>query len=129
MYHFFVDLKGTLSEFEPRLVAALKAEGFGVITEIDIQATLKKKLDIEKRPYKILGACNPGLANQALDFEPEIGLLLPCNVVIRECDNETVRISFMDPEAVLTLVDREEVAVLAKEVKERLLRVMESLKG
>ena len=128
MYQFSVDVKGTMADVEPRVVEALKTESFGVLTEIDIQATLKKKLGVEKRPYKILGACNPPLANQALEAEPEIGLLLPCNVVVRELEDGLMRVAFMDPEAVLTLVDRDDVAELAREVKARLLRVVELLK-
>ena len=123
MYSFSISLSGDMDSVEQKVVAALKEEGFGVLTEIDVQATLKKKLGIDKRPYKILGACNPMLANQALEAEPDIGLLLPCNVVIREEENGDMTVAFMDPEAVLTLVDRDDVAVLAREVRERLERV------
>lgn len=123
MYSFSIGLSGDMDSVEQKVVAALKEEGFGVLTEIDVQATLKKKLGIDKRPYKILGACNPTLANQALEAEPDIGLLLPCNVVIREEENGDMTVAFMDPEAVLTLVDRDDVAVLAREVRERLERV------
>ncbi len=123
MYSFSISLSGDMDSVEQKVVAALKEEGFGVLTEIDVQATLKKKLGIDKRPYKILGACNPTLANQALEAEPDIGLLLPCNVVIREEENGDMTVAFMDPEAVLTLVDRDDVAVLAREVRERLERV------
>ena len=80
MYSFATQLTGNLAEIEERLVSALQDEGFGILTEIDVQATLKKKLGVERRPYKILGACNPSLANQAIEAEPDIGLLLPCNV-------------------------------------------------
>ena len=102
---------------------ALADEGFGVLTEIDVQATLKKKLGLDKRPYKILGACNPQLANQAIDAEPEIGVLLPCNVILRQDESGQNIVTFMDPEAVLTLVDHDDVAGLAKEVRARLTRV------
>ncbi len=129
MYYFATRLPGTLAEIEPRVVEALKSEGFGILTEIDVQATLKKKLGLEKRPYKILGACNPPLAHQALDAEPEIGLLLPCNVVVREEEGGTVVVSFMDPHAVLTLVDRAGVEELAGEARARLLRVRDQLGG
>jgi len=81
-----------------------------------------------ERPYKILGACNPPLANQAVDAEPDIGLLLPCNVLVRERENGSIRVAFMDPEAVLTLVDRDDIAELARDVKQRLLRIVELLK-
>ncbi|MBA1445959.1 MAG: DUF302 domain-containing protein [Chromatiales bacterium] len=129
MYSFSTRLSGNLDEIETRLIDALKEEGFGILTEIDVQATLKKKLGLEKRPYKILGACNPTLANQAIDAEPDIGLLLPCNVVVREEEDGAITVAFMDPEAVLSLVDRDDVADLAKEVRTRLLRVREVLGG
>jgi uncharacterized protein (DUF302 family) len=106
------------------VTAALKTEGFGVLTDIDVAATMKAKLDKDMPAYRILGACNPGLAHQAISAEPEIGLLLPCNVVVRALENDNTRVSFMDPEAVLQLVDQPGVDVLAADVKARLLRVM-----
>ncbi|MCW9023115.1 MAG: DUF302 domain-containing protein [Gammaproteobacteria bacterium] len=129
MYGFFTKIKGDMGEIEARVVEALKEEGFGVLTEIDVQATLKKKLGIEQRPYRILGACNPTLAHQALEAEPDIGLLLPCNVVIRKEEDGTVNVGFMDPKAVLTLVQKEGVTSLAQEVRSRLERVREALGG
>lgn len=105
----------------------LGKEGFGVLTEIDVQATLKKKLGEDMRPYKILGACNPPLAHQAVSAVPEIGLLLPCNVLVRENDEGKVHVSFMDPGAVLGLVDNPDVEPLAAEVKTRLERVLAAL--
>ncbi len=129
MYSFSTELSGNLDEIEQTLTAALKEEGFGILTEIDVKATLKEKLGIEKRPYKILGACNPPLANQAIDSDPDIGLLLPCNVVIREEEDGSVRVAFMDPAAVLGLVDKEGVETLADEVRSRLLRVREAIGG
>ncbi|EGV49840.1 MULTISPECIES: DUF302 domain-containing protein [sulfur-oxidizing symbionts] len=129
MYSFSTRLTGNLDEIEQKLIGALKDEGFGILTEIDVQATLKKKLGLEKRPYKILGACNPPLANQAIDAEPDIGLLLPCNVVIRGEEDGTITVAFMDPEAVLNLVDRDDIAELAKEVRSRLLRVRQAMGG
>ena len=127
MYSFSIKVNADLSAVEDKIVAALADEGFGVLTEIDVQATLKKKLGLEKRPYKILGACNPQLANQAIDAEPEIGVLLPCNVVLRQDESGQNIVTFMDPAAVLTLVDREGVAELANEVRARLKRVSEAV--
>ncbi len=123
MYSFSIMVNADLSLVEEKVIAALADEGFGVLTEIDVQAVLKKKLGLEKRPYKILGACNPQLANQAIEAEPEIGVLLPCNVILRQDENGQNIVTFMDPEAVLTLVDKEGVAELAKQVRERLKRV------
>ena len=105
---------------------ALAKEGFGVLSEIDVAATLKKKLGIERAPYKILGACNPQFAARALAAEPQIGALLPCNVVVRVDGGKTI-VEFMDPDAVLELVGRPEVASIAGEVRARLERVMAAL--
>jgi len=105
----------------------LKKEGFGVLSDIDVAATLKKKLDEDMPPYRILGACNPVLAHQAVSAVPEIGLLLPCNVLVREDGEGQVHVSFMDPGAVLGLVDQPEVVPLAEQVKEKLQRVLAAL--
>ena len=105
----------------------LGKEGFGILTEIDVQATLKKKLGEDMPPYRILGACNPPLAHQAVTAVPEIGLLLPCNVLVREDDEGTVHVSFMDPGSVLGLVDNPDVVPLAKQVREKLERVLAAL--
>jgi uncharacterized protein (DUF302 family) len=129
MYGFTTTLVGEFEQLVARVVDALKTEGFGVLTDIDVQATLKEKLGVEHRPYRILGACNPPLADQALRAEPDIGLLLPCNVVVRQLQDNSVRIAFMDPAAVLTLVQRDGVADLAQEVRQRLERVRETLGG
>lgn len=110
-----------------RVTAALKEEGFGVLTTIDVAATLKAKLGIEHPPYVILGACNPQFAHQAISFEPEIGVLLPCNVVVRADGSAQSIVSFMDPAAVLCLVDRPEVVTLGQAVRERLQRVAAAL--
>jgi uncharacterized protein (DUF302 family) len=104
--------------------AELKAEGFGVLCEIDVQATLREKLGVEGEPYLILGACNPPLAHQALQAEPELGVLLPCNVIVYERDGET-RISAIDPERMLSIVGNDRLAPVAAAVKERLSAVVE----
>jgi uncharacterized protein (DUF302 family) len=105
----------------------LQKEGFGVLTDIDVAATLKKKLNIEMPPYRILGACNPPLAHRALEADPSIGLLLPCNVVVRQDAAGTVRVEFMDPNAVLDLVNRPEISRIAGDVRQRLVRVMHAV--
>jgi uncharacterized protein (DUF302 family) len=110
-----------------RVTQALKEEGFGVLTEIDVKATLKAKLDIDRNAYKILGACNPALANRALEADPDIGLLLPCNVVVRQEDDGGVTVAFMDPAAVLGMVDQPGIETLAGEVRGKLEKVRDAL--
>ncbi|TCS73279.1 uncharacterized protein (DUF302 family) [Sulfuritortus calidifontis] len=117
----------SFDEAVTKVTAALQAEGFGVLTEIDVAGTLKKKLDKDMPPYRILGACNPPLAHRAITAEPEIGMLLPCNVVVRQTESGAVRVEFMDPQAVLPLVEKPGIAEVASEVRERLQRVMNAL--
>jgi uncharacterized protein (DUF302 family) len=127
MYGFNVTVNGNMDEIRDRVETALQEEGFGVLTEIDVAATLKKKIDVDRKPYLILGACNPVLANQAISADPDIGLLLPCNVVLREEDDGSITVGFMDPAAVLGLVDKEGVEHLAGEVRSRLERVRDAV--
>jgi len=127
MYGFNVKVKDSFDGAVQRVTEELQKEGFGVLTEIDVKATMKKKLDIDHKPYKILGACNPKLAHQALSADPDIGLLLPCNVVVREDDDGSITVAFMDPATVLKLVEKEGVAQLAEEVRGRLQRVSKAL--
>ncbi len=109
------------------VIDALATEGFGVLSDINVAATLKKKLDKDMPPYRILGACNPVLAHQAITAVPDIGLLLPCNVLVRQDDGGAVHVSFMDPGAVMGLVDNDDVLPLAALVREKLDRVMAAL--
>lgn len=126
MYHFSVNLPAGFESAVDRTKEALAAEGFGVLTEIDISAALKNKLGVAVGPYLILGACNPPFAHRALTADPGIGVLLPCNVVVRE-EAGGVVVDFMDPEAVLGMVEAPGVAEVATEVKARLRRVADAL--
>ena len=110
-----------------QVIGALQQEGFGILSDIDVAATLKKKLGADMLPYRILGACNPPLAQCAIAAEPSIGLLLPCNVVVRQDGAGAVHVEVMNTEAVLQLVDKPEIAALAREVRERLDRVLGAL--
>lgn len=126
-YTFGTRLAGPVEAIRPRVEAALQAEGFGILTQIDVQATLKAKLGLDRTPYLILGACNPSLANRAIEADPSVGALLPCNVVLREDGDETV-IEAMDPIAALGLVDAPGIRTVAEEARARLYRVIESLR-
>ena len=126
-YAFGKTVKSSYDETIRKATEALASEGFGVLTTIDVAATLKKKLGKETRPYMILGACNPNYAHQALEAEPEIGTLLPCNVVVREQADGATRVDIMDPQAVLKLTERADIAPIAAEVRAKLERVLAAL--
>ena len=122
-----VRLNKTYDEALTQVTAALKAEGFGVLTEIDVKDTLKKKIDVDFRPYKILGACNPPLAYRALSAAPEAGLLLPCNVTVAYIDENVTEVSIVDPLSMLGLVQHPDLETVAEEARARLDRVAAAL--
>jgi uncharacterized protein (DUF302 family) len=125
-YGFGTTLPVSYDEALTLVKDALKVEGFGVLTEIDVKKTLREKLDVDMPAYMILGACNPPLAHRALTTEPEIGLLLPCNVVVRQVDAGT-RVEVADPKAMLGIVDKAELDAVAADAEARLRRVVASL--
>ena len=127
-YTFGTTVPLSVAELRPIVGAALAAEGFGVLTEIDVAATMKAKLGIDGAPYLILGACNPPLAHRALEADPSAGALLPCNVVLREQGGQTI-VEAMDPAMVLGIVGSSAMEPIAREARERLLRVIESVSG
>ncbi len=127
MYTISKTVDGEFDAVLDRTVEALDAEGFGVLTEIDVQATLEAKLDAEFRRYRILGACNPPLAHEALGEELELGALLPCNVVVYETDDGEVRVSAVDPETMLSVVGNDAVDEIAAEVAGRLERALDGV--
>lgn len=127
MYGFSTVVDAPFDETKTRLLDALSTEGFGALMELDIKAVMKKKIDKDMLPYTIIGACNPGLASQAIEADPDIGLLLPCNVLVRENEDGRTTVAFMDPSAVLGLVGRDDVTKVGTDVKERMERVRDLL--
>ena len=123
-----VRLNKNFDEALTQVTAALKAEGFGVLTEIDVKETLKKKLDVDFRPYKILGACNPPLAYRALSAAPEVGLLLPCNVTVSYVEDQVTEVAIIDPLSMLGIVQHPDLEPVAEEARARLDRVAAALK-
>ncbi len=127
-YTFGTVLSTPMDETRERVEAALAEQGFGILTEIDVQATLREKLGIERAPYLILGACNPQLAHRALEADPSVGALLPCNVVLRAEDDRT-RVEIMDPSAAMAIAETAGLAAVADEARERLRQVVSALEA
>ena len=126
-YYFSKTVDQSFNDAIIRVTEELKKEGFGVLTEIDVKATLKKKLDVDFRNYRILGACNPPFAYQALQAEPHIGLMLPCNVVVQETDNGKTLVSAIDPVASMQAVENDSLGEIAGQVKAKLQKVIENV--
>lgn len=126
-YHFSKTLDLGFDEAIEKTTAALKEEGFGVLTEIDIKETLKKKLDVDFRKYRILGACNPPNAYKALQAEPHIGLMLPCNVIVQEHENGTVEVSAVDPVASMQAIKNDELGKVAANVRDMLKKAIDRI--
>jgi uncharacterized protein (DUF302 family) len=126
-YYISKQVDCSFEEAIGRVVEALEAEGFGVLSEIDVQATLKKKLDVGFRPYIILGACNPPLAHRALQAERNVGLLLPCNVIVQEIEADSAEVAAIDPVAAMGSIENDELAEVAAQVREKLARLVKSL--
>jgi uncharacterized protein (DUF302 family) len=126
-YHISRILDASAAEARQRAIDALAGEGFGVLSEIDVQNTMKNKLGRDMRPYVILGACNPEMAWNAMHVEPKIGTMLPCNVIVRELEDGRSEVSAVDPEASMQAVDNPDLVAVAGDVKARLRRIIESL--
>ncbi|MCA9930491.1 MAG: DUF302 domain-containing protein [Anaerolineales bacterium] len=124
---FYIYLDSGYETAVERVTAELKKEGFGVLTEIDVKATLKKKIDVDFRPYKILGACNPPLAHKALAAVPEVGLLLPCNVTVSEEEDGRILVSIINPYMMLGVIDNPDLEEVAGDAEARLSRVATAL--
>lgn len=126
-YHFSKTVNMSFEEAVEKTTAALKEEGFGVLTEIDLKSTLKEKLDVDFRKYRILGACNPGLAHKALQAEEHIGLMLPCNVIVQEYESGEVEVSAVDPVASMQAVENESLGDVAQKVQKLMKTVIDKI--
>ncbi|WP_418315809.1 DUF302 domain-containing protein [Piscinibacter sakaiensis] len=127
MYGFHATLQMPFDQAVDRVMAALKEQGFGVLSDIDVQGAMKEKLGEQMRPYRILGACNPPLAYKALQAEADVGLLLPCNVVVRQDNDQQVTVAFVDPLVMMEMVKQPEVRNVAEDAEQRLRKVCEEL--
>lgn len=127
-YYFSTDLKGiSFADALERVTEALKKEGFGILTEIDVKATMKTKLDVDFRPYMILGACNPPYAYKALQTEEKIGTMLPCNVIVREKEKGTIEVAAVDPLASMQAVENEHLEGIATEIRQKLMSAIDHI--
>ncbi len=126
-YYFSTTLNASMDDAVNQVTEALKAEGFGILTQIDVKETLKKKIDVDFRPYKILGACNPGFAHKALLAEDKIGTMLPCNVIVQDAGDGKTEVTAVDPMASMASVKNEKLGAIAGEVRDKLQRVIQGL--
>lgn len=127
-YYFTTTLDDKFDAAIDKVTAELKKEGFGILTEIDVKETFKKKLDVDFRKYRILGACNPQMAHKAIQAESRIGTMLPCNVIVQELENGKTEVSAVDPVASMKAVENEELQPVAAQVREKLQKVISALK-
>lgn len=125
-YYFSKTVDYNFDQVIDKITEALKKEGFGILTEIDVKETFKKKLDVDFRKYRILGACNPNMAFQAIQHEPQIGTMLPCNVIVQELENGKVEVSAVDPVASMMAVKNDKLGEVAKDVRNKLQKVIEN---
>lgn len=126
-YYMSATMKGSFDERVEAVTEALQNEGFGVLSDIDVKATIKKKLDVDFRNYRILGACNPAFAREALEVEDKVGTMLPCNVIVQQLDNGTVEVAAVDPVSSMKAIENDELYPIAEEIQGRLRRVVDSL--
>ena len=127
-YYFNTKIEGNFENVVQMTTEALQKEGFGVLTDIDVKATLKKKLDVDFRKYRILGACNPPYAHRALQAEDKIGTMLPCNVIVQQIDDKIIEIAAIDPISSMRAIDNPSLGIIAQEIQEKLKKVINKLK-